>query len=151
MPRNTTGGSGHKGERNSKSHKEIKNQEIGDLLLDDYNNSEGVYVGLVTKRLGNGRMEVSYRKKVQGDLNIYTMNIPLRGGMKGKGKKDVWVDVNSYVVFAETELSGKTHEIISVLTPDQIVKYQTIVPQHIRRENEEVLFEEQDEIDVEAI
>jgi hypothetical protein len=53
---------------------------------------------------------------------------PLRGGLRGKGKKTVWVDIDSLVVLAETELGGKTHEIIAVMSPEQVSQYRKVVP-----------------------
>ena len=128
MPRNITGGSGHKAQKNSEGGKARNNRQMGDLLLDDVLTGEsttGVYVGRVLKRLGCGRMEVFYiNEKGQG----CTMNAPLRGALRGKGKKSVWVDLDSLILIAETELGGKTHEIISVFTEEQIKRYKKLVP-----------------------
>ena len=53
---------------------------------------------------------------------------PIRGGMRGRGKKDVWVDVGSLVLFEETGLGGMaTHRILSVFTPAQTARYKSIV------------------------
>lgn len=128
MPRNITGGSGHKAQRNSESSKARNNRTIVDNLLDDYRdgmNTDGVFVGRVMRRMGSGRMEVFYttteisaeegRHKVE-----HTQIMPMRGGLRGKGKKDVWVDPGSLVVIAETGLAGTTHEIVAVFTGAQI-------------------------------
>jgi hypothetical protein len=53
---------------------------------------------------------------------------PIRGGMRGRGKRDVWVDVGSVVLFEETGLGGMaTHRILSVFSPAQIARYKSIV------------------------
>lgn len=136
MPRNMTGGSGHKAQRNSESSKARANRTIVDNLLDDYRdgmNTDGVYVGRVLRRMGCGRMEVFYtytdlseeegRRKVE-----VTQIMPMRGGLRGKGKKDVWVDPGNLVVIAATGLAQTTHEIVAVFTPAQIARLRRTKP-----------------------
>jgi len=57
------------------------------------------------------------------------MNIPLRGGMRGKGKKSVWVDIDSLVMIAETGLQQTTHEIVAVFTEDQVRRLRKLLPE----------------------
>ena len=96
-----------------------------------------------------------------------TMNIPLRGGMRGKGKRSVWVDLDSLVMIAETGLAGATHEIVGVLTETHIARYKKVFPDADARlflknatadtKMEEETFEfekeeeEKEEVDVDAI
>lgn len=144
-----TGGSGHKAQRNSEGSKARHNREHIEDLLDDYRKGEktdGVFVGRVTRRMGCGRMEVFYTRTVT-DTNAeegYMLDmptkvtktrteavqqiIPMRGGLRGKAKKTVWVDIDSLVMIAETGLSGATHEIIAVFNPEQVAKYRKLVP-----------------------
>jgi hypothetical protein len=93
---------------------------------------------------------------------VFLLQAPLRGGMRGKGKKSVWVDIGSVVIVAETELSGKTHEIIAVMSPEQLAKYRTLMPKADPRlfvkdgnieekSKDEIIFEECEEVDVDAI
>jgi len=150
MPRNTTGGSGHKAQRNSEGSKARHNREFIDDLLDDYRKGEtidDVYVGRVLRRMGCGRMEVFYTKTVVDahDEDLLAMDaptkkapkvrtvdvqqiIPMRGGLRGKAKKTVWVDIDSLVMIAETGLAGTTHEIIAVFSPDQVARYRKLKP-----------------------
>jgi len=151
MPRNTTGGSGHKAQRNSEGSKARHNREHVDDLLDDYRKGEdtkGVYVGRVLRRMGNGRMEVLYFQTVEDkdDEESLAMDepikrktpkirtemvqriMPMAGGLRGKAKKTVWVDIDSLVMLAETGLSGTTHEIIAVFTPEHVARYRKVVP-----------------------
>lgn len=188
MPRNTTGGSGHKAQRNSEGSKARHNREFIDDLLDDYRKGEktdGVFVGRVTRRMGSGRMEVFYIKETidKDDEETLAMDlapapkkapkvrkeatqmiIPMRGGLRGKAKKTVWVDIDSLVMFAETGLAGTTHEIIAVFSPEQVARYRKLFPDADERlflkggaestESKEdgVIFEEEeDEIDVDDI
>lgn len=119
MPRNITGGSAHRSQRNSESSKEKKNRGLVDALLDDYSNNEnpaGVFVGRVLKRMGNGRMDVLYFDPPGMKQKI----IPLRGGLTGKGKKDVWVDTDSIVMIHETGLANASHEIVAVFSDAQV-------------------------------
>ena len=72
MPRNTTGGSGHKAQRNSEGSKARHNREFIDDLLADYRRGEKVpevNVGRVLRRMGCGRMEVFYIKDVVEKLD----------------------------------------------------------------------------------
>ena len=128
MPRNTQGGSGHKSQKNSEGNKARNNRLKGDALIEDIMDevsTEGIVVGKVTRRLGCGRMEVAYFSD-KGEA--FLLQAPLRGGMRGKGKKSVWVDIGSLVMVADTELSGKTHEIIAVMSQEQVVRYRKAKP-----------------------
>ena len=91
------------------------------------------------------------------------LQAPLRGGMRGKGKKSVWVDIGSLVIVAETDLGGKTHEIVAVMTPEQVARYRKIKPNADARlflkdasaeadAKGEIVFEEDEaEVNVDAI
>ena len=166
MPRNTTGGSAHRGQRNSEGSKARHNREFIDDLLDDYKNKQdttGVFVGRVLRRMGSGRMEVFYMVKKKADvlekerIEAVQQVMVMRGGLRGKAKKTVWVDIDSLVMIAETGLAGTTHEIIAVFSPEQVAKYRTLFPDADERlfmknggvaEEEEkggVVFEEEEE------
>jgi hypothetical protein len=123
-----TGGSGHKAQKNAEGGKARNNRVMGDLLLDDILNgekTEGVYVGRILKRMGSGRMEVFY---FNTDARPTQQIIPMRGGLRGKGKKSVWIDIDSLVMIADTGLAGTTHEIVSVFTEEQVRRYRKMVP-----------------------
>jgi hypothetical protein len=156
-----TGGSGHKSQKNSEGNKARNNRLKGDALLDDYimgANTDGVLIGKVVRRLGCGRMEIAHFNE-QGEG--FLLQAPLRGGMRGKGKKSVWVDIGSLVIVADTDLGGKTHEIVAVMTPEQTALYRKVKPNADARlfvkdasaaeeTKEEIIFEE-DEVNVDAI
>jgi hypothetical protein len=162
MPRNTTGGSGHKAQRNSEGSKARNNRCFVDDLLDDYMNNEntaGVYVARVTRRMGSGRMEVFYQDEKKHDvLRI----VPMRGGLRGKGKKSVWVDTDSLVMVAETGLGGATHEIVAVFSELQVERLKRLRPNTDPRlflkekaaeelDDGFIIREEEEEVDVDAI
>ena len=144
MPRNTTGGSGHKAQRNSEGSKARNNRCLVDDLLDDLRNGEdikGVNIGRITKRMGCGRMEVFYLEEVveekkdwfvekapKKEMRVVQQIMPLRGGLRGKGKRTVWVDLDSVVMIAETGLAGTTHEIVAVFSPEQVGKLRKYKP-----------------------
>jgi len=136
MPRNLTGGSKHKSQSNSESSKARNNRTIIDNLLDDYRlgtNTDGVFVGRVLRRMGCGRMEVFYIRKqfneFEGEHGVeVTQIVPMRGGLRGRGKKDVWVDPGALVVLAETGLAQTTHEIVAVFSAAQIAKLRKLKP-----------------------
>jgi hypothetical protein len=53
---------------------------------------------------------------------------PMRGGLRGKGKKSVWVDIDSLVMIAETGLAGTTHEIVAVFTEKHVALFKKLMP-----------------------
>jgi hypothetical protein len=140
MPRNTTGGSGHRSQRNSESNKTKANNHLNDALLDDLLNEEktdGVYVARVMRRLGSGMMECFYvvEEEVGGKKRMVDklVHAPLRGGLRGRGKKDVWIDVGSVVLLANTGLGGTPWKIMSVFNEKQIARYQEVRPDADKR------------------
>lgn len=139
MPRNVTGGSGHRAQRNSEGSKARNNRCLVDDLLEDIRNGEpltDVFVARVLKRMGSGRMEVFYMKEGSDDfddskkteMRVVQQIVPMRGGLRGKGKKTVWVDIDSLVMIAETGLAGTTHEIVAVFSPEQVAKLRKLRP-----------------------
>jgi len=105
-------------------------------LLDDYrekSNTDGVFVGRVLRRMGCGRMEVFYTYKkfneFEGDHpEDRTQIMPMCGALRGKGKKNVWVEPGSLVIVVETGLSGTTHEIRAVFSPEQVARLRKVRP-----------------------
>lgn len=143
MPRNLTGGSGHKAQRNSEGGKARHNRELVDDLLDDLRkgeNTNDIHVARVLRRMGCGRMEVLYFNIVadnEGELagggkkmrkEPIQQIVPMRGGLRGRGKGTVWVDIDSLVMVVETGLAVTTHEIVAVFTPEQVARYRKLVP-----------------------
>jgi hypothetical protein len=137
MTRNVTGGSGHRAQRNSEGAKAKHNRCFVDDLLEDIKNNEkidDIRVARVLKRMGNGRMEVFFicerteDEHEESTRKIGQMIVPMRGGLKGKGKKSVWVDIDSIVMVAETGLGGTTHEIVAVFSPEQVARYRKLLP-----------------------
>lgn len=168
MPRNVTGGSGHRSQRNSESNKTKSNNKIIDAFIEDSSTAapDGVFVGRVMRRLGSGFMEIFYTRNVTIENKMRSedtlVRAPLKGGMRGRGKKDVWVDVGSVVVLADTGLGGTPWKIVGVLSDTQIARYRTVCPHadprlFIKASPEEVTaeggieFAEDEEVDVDDI
>ena len=134
MPRNVTGGSGHRSQRNSESNRTKSNNKIIDSLIEDIatESPDGVHIGRVMRRLGAGFMEVFYTKSVTIEnkerKEDTLVRAPLKGGMRGRNKKDVWVDVGSVVVLADTGLGGTPWKIVGVLNDAQIARYRAVCP-----------------------
>lgn len=109
---------GNRGAKND-SGVSSKNQKfIRDLMFDMKKDGsvEDVFIGKVTKRLGNGRMEVHYIENEKLNKTIAL----IRGCFRGKGKRSVWIDVGSFVAIASTGVSGSlAYEIMAVLTPSE--------------------------------
>jgi hypothetical protein len=108
-------------------------------------------------------MEVMYFVNRPGDehekarTEMIQQVMPMRGGLRGKGKGTVWVDIGSIVLIAETGLAGMTHEIMAVFLPEQIARYRRLKPDADERlfaqdasadAKEDVVFEESEEEDV---
>jgi hypothetical protein len=126
-----TGGSGHRSQRNSEGSKAKHNRCLVDDLLDDIRNNEGlsdIHIARVTKRMGNGRMEVMFFQEVEDGSRMMQQIVPMRGGLKGRAKKTVWVDIDSLVMIAETGLAGTSHEIVAVFLPEQVARLRTMRP-----------------------
>lgn len=103
-------------------------------LIDDFRTTgtvEDVYVGRVTKKLGNGRVEVLYvametentfdneGNEIQKETpRVYEKQAVIKGSFRGKGKHSVWVEVGGIVAVADTGLG--ILEIMAVLTQDQL-------------------------------
>ena len=128
MPKNTQGGNKHKSGRNSESSTSKRTKRFFDDLMSDIRNSEsiaGVVFGRVIGRKGDGRMEVTYYENGNG----HTINAPITGALRGKGKRDAFIDIGTIVVLTNTGLSsGVTHMITGVLTKQQGRKVQDADP-----------------------
>ena len=122
MPKNLQGGSKHKKGSNSESSTSKKNKRLFSNLLSDIyedEDTEGVHIGRVIRKLGEGRMEVMFI----ANERLETVRAPMKGSIRGRGKKDAWVDVGSFVILNETGLTGSmSHEIVMPLTPQQIAQ-----------------------------
>jgi hypothetical protein len=70
--------------------------------------------------------EKSVTRKVE--QRVVQQIVPMRGGLRGKGKKTVWVDLDSLVMIAETGLAGMTHEIVAVFSPEQVARLRKLKP-----------------------
>jgi len=121
MPKNTQGGSKYKKGANSESSTSKKSKKLFNDLLEDLCGSEedmqGIHFGKVVKKLGEGRMEVIY---IFND-RLETVRAPIKGSIRGRGKRDAWVEVGTFVVLNETGLAGcMSHEIVMPLTSQQV-------------------------------
>lgn len=121
MPKNTQGGSKHKSGRNSESSTVRKNKRFFDDLMSDVRTGEGlgdILFGRVVSRKGEGRMEVLY---YDSNRNGHTCNVPITGALRGRGKRDAFIDTGTIVVLTDIGLdSGTTHKITQVLSKAQI-------------------------------
>jgi len=119
MPKNTQGGNKHKSGRNSESSTSKRMKRFFEDLLSDVRNSEnleGILIGRVIGRKGDGHMEVTYYEGGNG----HTLNVPITGGLRGKGKRDAFIDIGTIVVLTDLGVtSGTTHKITCVLTKQQ--------------------------------
>lgn len=112
----------------------VKNRHfIGDLMSDLRQNGhvDDVYLGRVTRKLGNGRVEVFYvarevEKTFDSEGNdveksvykSYEKQATIKGSFRGKGKHSVWIDVGTAIAVADAGLGQLM--IMAVLTRDQV-------------------------------
>jgi hypothetical protein len=159
MPKNTQGGSKHKKGSNSESSTSMKNKKLFNNLLADVRDDEdidGILVGRVMRKLGDGRMEVDFIKNDR----LKTEKARMKGSIRGRGKKDAWVDVGSYVILNETGVDGALAlEIVMPLNPDQVkvLKKEGLISEHLTvkgvEENDGIEFDagaKEEEEDVEV-
>ena len=123
MPKNTTGGSGHKSRANSEGNTAKKNRQLIENYIADITKDgkcEDVFVGKVTKKLGDGRMEVLYNRE--------SVIAPIKGSLRGRGKSQAFIDVGTAILIAKTGLVGAlSHEIIGVLNRAQVAQIAKII------------------------
>lgn len=97
-----------------------RNKKFVQDLLDDLRSGEDVehvYIARVTKKLGNGRVEILFMKN---EKPVVTQAI-IKGSFRGKGKHSVWIDIGSIVAICDTGVVGSlSTEIMAVLSPDQV-------------------------------
>lgn len=130
MPRNLTGGSGHKARSNTEHPKAVSNRRLINDYLDDCKKNdvnEGIYVGRVLRKLGSGRLEVFYTKKEKGRIKEVTENMPLDVSLK-RSLYAVPIEMDVVVLLTETGLGGREREIIGAFNPEQIQKYKEVCP-----------------------
>lgn len=166
MPKNITGGNKAKGRANGESERSKKNGRLVEDLFYDLRSGDalnGVHVGRVTRKFGNGRFEIFIVETLKTGPMPRTLNVPLAGRMRGKGKKDVWVDTDTIVILGSTEMSGSLeYEIIGVINPDRVRDLRTLRPDLDPRlflsvatadqEEETIVFEKAEEdIDIDTI
>jgi hypothetical protein len=120
MPRNLTGGSGHKGRANGEGNTAKKNRIFVENFISDMKTEgkcEGVFVGRVLSKMGEGRMQVFF---LVGDRPV-TIIAPIKGSLRGRGKSQAHIDTGSLVLLSDTGLSGAlSHEIVAVVQPDVV-------------------------------
>ena len=112
----------------------MKNRKfVSDLMYDlrQDKNVDSVYLGRVTRKLGNGRVEVFYvAKEVEKTFDnegndieksvyrSYEKQAIIKGSFRGKGKHSVWIEVGTAVAVSDNGLN--ILEIVAVLTREQL-------------------------------
>lgn len=104
-----------------------KNNNLIRNLLDDFgeDDANNIFIGRVIKKLGNGRMQVFYTTKNEdGEIQPHLDQAAIRGNMRGRSKRSLWIDIGTIVIISKTEdFSGpKSFEIIGVVGEDQLDK-----------------------------
>lgn len=122
MPQKNTGNRGAQ----KKTGASAKNYRVKTQIIDDLRNGDGsadVHIARVLRRLGSGRVEVFYTKPSgkAGESRGCVGQACISRSFRGRAKKSVWIDVNSFVAIAESGLGGSVElEILAVFTPDEM-------------------------------
>ena len=158
MPKNTTGGKGHRSGQNSESQTTKKLAKMFDDLMFDIRSGAdlgGLIIGRVTRKFGEGRIEVTHFNH-----DVQTIQAIIKGSLRGRGKKDAFIDLNSVVLVNDLGMSsGTTYEVISVFTPDQLgilkkelsLDARLFVNAENKGHDEHYEFENEEEIDVDTL
>lgn len=124
---------GNKG-RKRESGVAVRHRSLITALMDDLRENRDlndVFIGRVTKKLGNGRVDVFYvamenEKTFDKEGNEIEKKVPrsyekqavIKGSFRGRGKHSVWVDVGGIVVVSDTGVG--ILEIVGILTQEQL-------------------------------
>lgn len=87
----------------------IKDQENEDPIM-----KAGTYIAKVIRKLGNAQLLVFFVDESEKPIETRAI---IRGSFRGRGKRDVWIDVGSIVVVEE---NINVYEIVALLTREQI-------------------------------
>jgi hypothetical protein len=87
----------------------IKDQGDEDPIM-----KAGTYIAKVIRKLGNGQVLVFFVDETEKPIETRAI---IRGSFRGRGKRDVWIDIGSIVVVEE---SINVYEIIALLTREQV-------------------------------
>ena len=124
---------GNKG-RKRESGVAVRHRSLITALMDDLRENRDlndVFIGRVTKKLGNGRVDVFYvamenEKTFDKEGNDIEKKVPrsyekqavIKGSFRGRGKHSVWVDVGGIVVVSDTGVG--ILEVVGILTQEQL-------------------------------
>lgn len=87
----------------------IKDQGDDDPIM-----KAGTYIAKVIRKLGNGQVFVFFVDETEKPIETRAI---IRGSFRGRGKRDVWIDVGSIVVVEE---NINVYEVIALISRDQI-------------------------------
>lgn len=106
------------GNRAKKTHREsgasVKSRREAESIVNNITDlDDKKHICRVVKNFGNGRIEVFHVKKNKNRIEEFTEQATIRGSFRGKVKRDVWIDVGTFVV-AEENLN--ILEVVGILT-----------------------------------
>ena len=124
---------GNKG-RKRESGIAVRHQHLITNLMNDLRREgkvDDVYIGRVTRKFGNGRVEVFYvamekEKTFDKEGNEVEKQVPrsyekqaiIKGSFRGRGKHSVWIEQGGIVIVSDTGVG--ILEIVGILTQDQL-------------------------------
>ena len=124
-------------QKNSGNRAAKKNRESGasmksrkeaeDLFMNIHDLDEKKHISRVIRNFGNGRVEVFYVKKEKDRIVEFNQQATIRGSFRGRGKRDVWVDIGSFVIVEE---NLGILEIVGILTRQQMKDIVALEPMY---------------------
>jgi hypothetical protein len=121
MPKNTTGGKGHRGRKNGEGNTAMKNRTFVEAFIEDIRSNDDcaqIHVARIVRKVGNNRMGAFYvDEKGVG----HTENATIKGSLRGRGKSQARIDIGTIVLLNNTGLGGFcSFEIVAVMTDEQV-------------------------------
>jgi hypothetical protein len=113
-------------EGNSKNNAIIKNF-LSDLS--EEGKDSDIHVGRVLKVLGNGRIQAFFIRHDEKNIpRPETIQAMIRGTFRGKAKRSVWIEENTFVIISDSEIEGPgRYSVIGVITRDDMKQIRGLI------------------------
>ena len=121
---------GKRGARNEEGNSK-NNATIRNFLSDisEEGKDSDIHVGRVLKVLGNGRLQAFF--VARDDKNIarpYSAQAMIRGTFRGKAKRSVWIEENTFVIISDSQIEGPgRYSVIGVITRDDMKQIRGLI------------------------
>jgi hypothetical protein len=124
--------------------------------LEKYGSVDEIYLGKISKMLGNSRVEVVYQKLAKDGTPLAGVAQALiPGKFQGKNKRYFWIETGTIILVADIGLNKL--EVVGVVSPSNLEKIKKHTRVHVsisgNGQEEDTLFEkaEEPELDINEI